>query len=662
MKKHIVLLSTIVFAFLGLMSCGGHEGQEESSFDVRLDIPSEIEVEEGAKALTFGILSGKKPLVTDVILLSGYDGQHICRISEVESDHVTFSLPDGWKEGVYSVSVQRGANVLGQGSVTIKLKRISDGVEPGEGTTVYGKVTCAGQGIPGVVVSDGYEVVQTDSEGVYRIASDKHHKYVFISVPSGYSATLNGVLPAIHQQLELRAGVAERKDFELAKVTGQDSHTMLIFGDIHLANRTDDRAQFACFTKDVTNFIAEHSGEKFYAMTLGDMTWDQFWIKPEAPDKNYGFKEYVADASAMSGLPLFNTIGNHDHSIFYAGDFDTVVEYKVNIAPTYYSFNIGKVHYVVIDDIECQNNGDGTTAGRDYASNIVNEQLEWLKKDLAFVPKDRPLVITMHSPVYKNPGAARGGSGYNIKLSAGSILEQTVSGYPEVHFFTAHTHKMYNVDNLSTDHVYEHNAGAVCATWWWTGHETKGVHICQDGTPGGYTVLKVDGTDIKWEYKAIGFPLDYKFRSYDRNSIAITAETWTPKANEAHVDILNQYNTQWRATSSDNYVYLNIWNYDPSWKIELKEKETGKTLTCTRMGWTRDPLHIISYMVPRLNGNNSTTFETCETYHMFRVQASSPTTTLEIKVTDRFGNVSTENMTRPKAFTTATYRSEALLY
>ena len=202
----------------------------------------------------------------------------------------------------------------------------------------------------------------------------------------------------------------------------------------------------------------------------------------------------------------------------------------------------------------------------------------------------------------------------------------------------------------------------MCATWWWTGHETKGVHICQDGTPGGYTVLKVDGTDIKWEYKAIGFPLDYKFRSYDRNSIAITAETWTPKANEAHVDILNQYNTQWRATSSDNYVYLNIWNYDPSWKIEVKEKETGKTLTCTRMGWTRDPLHIISYMVPRLNGNNGTTFETCETYHMFRVQASSPTTTLEIKVTDRFGNVSTENMTRPKAFTAATYRSEALLY
>ena len=661
MKTHFLLYVALAAALFGVVSCGQKE-PEGSAFDVRLDIPSEIELEEGAQSLTLSILDGKKPLATDVIVLADHASQHICNILETTGEYVKFALPDGWKPGTYTISVQRGASMLKLGSTTIKLKAIGDGVEPGEGTTVYGKVSCAGQGIPGVVVSDGYEVVQTDSEGVYRMVSGKRHKYVFISLPSGYTAKLDGVFPLIHKQLELRAGVAERKDFELMKVAGQDNHNMLIFGDIHLADRTDDRAQFGCFTTDVTNFIAEHSGEQFYAMTLGDMTWDQFWIKPEAPEKNYGFKEYASDASAMRGLPVFNTIGNHDHSIFYAGDFDTVVEYKVNIAPTYYSFNVGKVHYVVIDDIECQNNGDGTTAGRDYASNIVNEQLEWLKKDLAFVPKDRPLVITMHSPVYKNPASARGGSGYNIKQSAGSILEQTVSGYPEIHFFSAHTHKMYNVDNLSTDHVYEHNAGAVCATWWWTGHLTKGVHLCQDGTPGGYTVLKVNGTDIKWEYKAIGFPLDYKFRSYDRNEIALTAENWMPKANEAHVDILNQYNTQWRATSTDNYVYLNIWNYDLNWKIEVKEKETGKTLQCSRMGWYRDPLHIISYMVPRLNGNNGTTFETCETYHMFRVQASSPTTTLEIKVTDRFGNVSTETMTRPKPFTTATYRSEALLF
>jgi hypothetical protein len=38
------------------------------------------------------------------------------------------------------------------------------------------------------------------------------------------------------------------------------------------------------------------------------------------------------------------------------------------------------------------------------------------------------------------------------------------------------------------------------------------------------------------------------------------------------------------------------------------------------------------------------------------VKASSPTSTLEIKVTDRFGNVYTESMKRPKAFSTDNYK------
>ena len=658
MKMKFLDIAAVAALLAALLSCGKPE--EKETFDVQLVVPESIVLEDDAKTLSFDILSGKvKP--TDVVILSGLDGQTVCSVYDYSTTELTVSLTALPKDGNYSVSIQRGAEVLKQGTVTISVSHFHDGLKPVGDETVYGKVTCSGQGVSGVVVSDGYEVVQTDVDGVYRMKSAKAHKYVFISVPSGYSVPLNGVLPVIHQQLELRAGAPERKDFELVQVSGQDNYNMLIFGDIHLADRTDDRVQFAKFTADVNSFISSNAGQKFYGLTLGDMTWDQFWIK-EDPTKNYSFKEYIADASAMRGLPVYHTIGNHDHSIYYSGDFDTVVEYKASIAPTYYSFNIGQVHYVVIDDIECQNNGDGTTAGRDYASNIVYEQLEWLKKDLAFVPKDKPLVITMHSAVYHNPGAARGGSTSNIKASAASALEDAVRGYPEIHFFSAHSHKMYNVDNLSSDHIYEHNAGAVCATWWWTGHCSPGVHICQDGTPGGYTVLKVNGKTLSWQYKAAGYPIDYQFRTYDRNEISITAETWIPKANEAHVDILNEYNTQWRSTDTGNYVYFNIWNYDPSWKIEVKETETGKTLPATRMGLYRDPLHIISYMVPRLNGNNGVTFETCQTYHMFRVQASSPSTTLEFKVTDRFGNVSTETMTRPKAFTVSNYRSIPLMF
>lgn len=65
-----------------------------------------------------------------------------------------------------------------------------------------------------------------------------------------------------------------------------------------------------------------------------------------------------------------------------------------------------------------------------------------------------------------------------------------------------------------------------------------------------------------------------------------------------------------------------------------------------------DPLHILSYDAPRIKagGKDKVTFPTERTAHLFRVKASSPTSTLNISVTDRFGNVYKETMTRPKAF------------
>jgi hypothetical protein len=46
------------------------------------------------------------------------------------------------------------------------------------------------------------------------------------------------------------------------------------------------------------------------------------------------------------------------------GDFNTVLDYFTYIGPNYYSFNIGSVHYVVLDDILCKNTGAGTSESR----------------------------------------------------------------------------------------------------------------------------------------------------------------------------------------------------------------------------------------------------------------------------------------------------------
>ncbi|SPZ84939.1 Uncharacterised protein [Sphingobacterium multivorum] len=79
--------------------------------------------------------------------------------------------------------------------------------------------------------------------------------------------------------------------------------------------------------------------------------------------------------------------------------------------------------------------------------------------------------------------------------------------------------------------------------------------------------------------------------------------------------------------------------------------ENGQPLTVSRVRM-RDPLHIVSYSAQRLNRNATPTedFVSTLTAHMFKVKASSPTSTLLIKVTDRFGKVYQETMVRPKAF------------
>lgn len=625
---------------LTVVSCEKN-GAGQKDFNVQFEVLENVTITYGAKTMDFRVMFGKAPLQTDVLVMADPTGKfHNCPIVSVSSSSFTVSLYDGMISGDYNVYIQRGDDRRHVGTMNVTISYQSgdiNEIELEKGNNVYGVVKCGSVGIKDVVVSDGYEVVKTDANGVYQFRSKKEHKYVFISVPSGFEAVTEGVLPKIHQQLTKSATEAERVDFMLREVGDQSNHTMLFFGDIHLANRTNDRNQFKKFTDEICDYLTANAGKKVYAMTLGDMVWELYWYT-----NKYAFEEYLVDANAMRGLTMFHTIGNHDHDMMFAGDFDTVTKYKKLVAPTYYSFNIGKIHYVVLDDIECQNTGAGNADSRKYVDNVVNEQLEWLKKDLSHVPVTTPLVVTSHAPFYNDSN--------NGSLNNVSQLEAILSKYDDVHIFTGHTHKMYNVDKLDSKNIFEHNAGAVCATWWWTGNYTSGMHVAQDGAPGGYSIVNISDEDFKWQFKGTGRDLSHQFRTYDRNSMALTSARFVA-SNKSDSDKaeFEKAAGDWVSTSSDNYVYINVWNYDPSWTIEVKEGD--KSLSVERVT-VKDPLHLIAYNAKNPTGG----FGTTNTKHMFRVKASSATSTLDIKVTDRFKNVYTEKMTRPKAFTMDAYK------
>ena len=655
MKNVLKYLLLALIAVSQLFACGGSDDEKTpaDNFDVQFTVPGSVDVTEGGEC-TFAVSGGgKSPLTTDTFILESDAGiSYVCPIVNTSSDSFTVRLADGCETGYYKVFVKRDARKKSFGRIYINIVEDID-FKPDAGTTVYGIVSSAGVGVENVVVSDGAEVTVTNEKGIYQLKSAKKWGYVFISVPSGYEVPSVGVLPQFHRALKNSADVVERADFKLEKVDGQDSYKIFMLGDMHLANRTGDLGQFAQFTSDLTDYMTRHKGEKMYALTLGDMTWDLYWYS-----NSYYFPQYLNTInSQIKNLQIFHTMGNHDNDFQTRSDYDAAVKYVDQICPTYYSFNIGKVHYVVMDDIDCSSY-DGSTS-RNYVKSLSAEQLDWLAKDLSYVAKTTPVVVAMHAQVFYPTT-----SGFKIDHDQVNTLRlfDILDGYT-VRFVTGHTHKLFNVTPdapiVDGHNFREYNSGSVCASWWWSGNLTPGIHIGTDGTPGGYGIWDVTGTDFQCLYKSTGWPEEYQFRSYDLNNVHFSMADVPLMPSDISASVKNAYMQYVNAypQNNDNEVLINIWNWNSDWTLSVVD-EKRKTLPYTEV-WAYDPLHIAALSVKRFNnaGLKSTpSFITDKFTHFFKVKADDADTDLVITVKDEFGNEWTENMQRPKAFSTDAYR------
>lgn len=655
MKNVLKYLLLALIAVSQLFACGGSDDEKTpaDNFDVQFTVPGSVDVTEGGEC-TFAVSGGgKSPLTTDTFILESDAGiSYVCPIVNTSSDSFTVRLADGCETGYYKVFVKRDARKKSFGRIYINIVEDID-FKPDAGTTVYGIVSSAGVGVENVVVSDGAEVTVTNEKGIYQLKSAKKWGYVFISVPSGYEVPSVGVLPQFHRALKNSADVVERADFKLEKVDGQDSYKIFMLGDMHLANRTGDLGQFAQFTSDLTDYMTRHKGEKMYALTLGDMTWDLYWYS-----NSYYFPQYLNTVnSQIKNLQIFHTMGNHDNDFQTRSDYDAAVKYVDQICPTYYSFNIGKVHYVVMDDIDCSSY-DGSTS-RNYVESLSAEQLDWLAKDLSHVAKTTPVVVAMHAQVFYPTT-----SGFKIDHDQVNTLRlfDILDGYT-VRFVTGHTHKLFNVTPdapiVDGHNFREYNSGSVCASWWWSGNLTPGIHIGTDGTPGGYGIWDVTGTDFQCLYKSTGWPEEYQFRSYDLNNVHFSMADVPLMPSDISASVKNAYMQYVNAypQNNDNEVLINIWNWNSDWTLSVVD-EKRKTLPYTEV-WAYDPLHIAALSVKRFNNAKLTqtpSFITDKFTHFFKVKADDADTDLVITVKDEFGNEWTENMQRPKAFSTDAYR------
>lgn len=516
------------------------------------------------------------------------------------------------------------------------------------GMTIKGVVSADGKPLAGVVVSDGHEVTTTDRSGCYWLPSAKRNGNVFISIPSGYEVPVKWAMPQFWAGLETPAGVVERHDFTLTKVDN-DNHILLAVTDMHLSDQYNDLEQFCTtFLPSVRDVVRNAGGRRVYTLNTGDMSFDVYWYSCRYPIEAYKKTMEIVNYPT----PVFHAVGNHDNDgatpYSDSTDFVSAARYRRTLGPTYYSFNIGKVHYVVLDNIVYLNEPGGKKAeniagSRNYTRRVTPEQLEWLKKDLALV-KDptAPVIVGMHAAAYHYKGITPEVVSWFSKPEYSAELTACFDGFEDVHYITGHTH-MNNTTYVS-ETLTEHNLGAVCASWWVSGaHHYQ--NLCPDASPGGYGVFEIDGKRMKWHYHSIDGGAERQFRAFDMNEV----RRYYSESEELEKFIGHYPARRDFRQIEDNIVYLNVWNWAPDWKISVTEN--GRELDVVRER-AEDPLYTISYELLKIRkaGNYPSGYKERLLNHMFRVEASSPTSTLEIRVTDRFGRVYTERMERPKVF------------
>lgn len=434
------------------------------------------------------------------------------------------------------------------------------------GKRIKGRVRAGRKNIAKAVVSDGYGVAVTDNKGRYTLPLHPEAKHVFLSNPAGYSIKNNNGFAAIY--LEPESG---DYNFELEKTAyNDDHHYFLALGDPQVQDEEDARQFKEESLPDIARFLSTAPSEKFHGICLGDSIWD----KPKL------WKDYKETISKI-GIPFVQVIGNHDKQEATSDEPDNAALFKSHFGPAYYSFNRGKVHYVVLDNIRY-------TSRKQYDGHLSTEQLNWLEKDLQQVPKEHVLIISAHIP-------------FHNAIKNRTELYTLLEGFEQIHFLSGHTHKN---NNHVDDHIFEHTIATLCGAWW-TGP------VCTDGTPRGYAVFEVNGTSVNWYYKAIGQNRDYQFRS----SIQ-------------------------KLSGGTNRIMVNVWNYDPEWKVTWLADGIAKGELEQTKGF--DELAVSLYKGKDLPKERRGWIEPGRTDHLFYTQTDAKKVT--IAVTDRFGHTYKEEL------------------
>ena len=531
--------------------------------------------------------------------------------------------------GVYTItlSVEQFEQVADSGKLKDGQYYSSKGlpeedIEPGSlarGVVTYSDGTPAA----GVSVSDGFSVVQTDANGKYSLTPHQDTWYIYYSLPADCQSVTNSYGQP-HFFTKYDPNIFDY-NFTLTKsATGKEKEFALFcLADPQCPN-SSSRSRFQKESVPHIKALAQSMGVPCYGVTLGDI------VSSSNSSNTTAQMPYMRDhmSKDKTGIPIYQTMGNHDYLYFNGSAPIEADENSSNynikaqrlfediFGPINHSWNRSDAHIVCMRDMLWNSNDDGGN----YSLGFSDEQYEWLKQDLSYVPKDKLVILCVHIPIVNS-----------TKKNVQKVIA-LLAQYQQAHIMAGHTHYQRNEPTLSSG-VYEHVHGAVCGAWWHA--NTNG-----DGVPNGYGVYNIEGNTIKnWYYQGVNTGMndrDYQIRLYRGNH----------KSGGQYEYFAQQH--------GDGVILANIFNADDSWSIKVYEngvysgtrakiaykKETPaegtgidnptKPTTASSQDWWA-----IGYLVGVKNRSRSSYFTSC--FHMYKYTLKNKNASVLVEATDRFG-------------------------
>ncbi|BDI29961.1 hypothetical protein CCAX7_20120 [Capsulimonas corticalis] len=401
--------------------------------------------------------------------------------------------------------------------------------------------------------------MKTDARGRYRLPIEDE-AILFVIKPSGWALPIdghnlvqrhyihrpNGSPASQYPGIAPTGPLPESVDFALRPSVEPAKFRMVLFGD----PQPRDQKEVDYIAHDVVEGLA--GVDAAFGLSLGDIMYDDLSLY-----------DSLNATIATIGLPWHNLRGNHDMNYEAVDNTYCCETFKRVFGPTYYAFNYGQVHFLVLDNVHYEG-----AAKHNFHGELGETQLAFARNDLALVPKDKLVVVAMHMPL--------------TAVSDREALYRLLEDRPHAMSISAHTHVHQHMflgadegwRGAQPHHHFNH--ATVCGCWWQGAPDEMGIpHTTMtDGGPNGYSIMTFEGAKYTVDF--------HPARRLPSDQMSIFTPDGVTSANSGDTDVLvNIYAGSPRSTVEMKVDKQSGWapmqsivREDPYF-LKLKEAEAG---------------------------------------------------------------------------------------